>query len=78
MIYDDVAAWVRVEGLDSVMIRARLEAENDIYNCIGTVSAKRGCWSFLKGGFVLNSPSNSYAIIFQVLCLKSSVFYFIH
>ncbi|XP_050881718.1 endo-1,4-beta-xylanase 5 [Lathyrus oleraceus] len=59
------SAWVRVEGLDSVMIRARLEAENDIYNCIGTVSAKRGCWSFLKGGFVLNSPSNSYAIIFQ-------------
>ncbi|CAK8569334.1 unnamed protein product [Lathyrus sativus] len=59
------SAWVKVEGSDSVMIRARLEAENDTYNCIGTVSAKRGCWSFLKGGFALNSPSNSSAIIFQ-------------
>ncbi|KAL5061998.1 hypothetical protein RYX36_023735, partial [Vicia faba] len=46
------------------MIRARLEAEHDTYNCIGTVSAKSGC-SFLKGGFVLNSSSNSSTIIFQ-------------
>ncbi|CAK8569330.1 unnamed protein product [Lathyrus sativus] len=59
------SAWVKVEGSYSVMIRARLEAENDTYNCIGTVSAKRGCWSFLKGGFALNSPSNSSAIIFE-------------
>ncbi|XP_058780905.1 endo-1,4-beta-xylanase 5-like [Vicia villosa] len=59
------SAWVKIEGSDSVMIRARLEAEKDTYNCIGTVSAKSGCWSFLKGGFVLNSPSNSSTIIFQ-------------
>ncbi|XP_073022921.1 endo-1,4-beta-xylanase 4-like isoform X2 [Primulina eburnea] len=25
-------------------------------NCIGTVTAKAGCWSFLKGGFVTTSP----------------------
>ncbi|XP_058780906.1 endo-1,4-beta-xylanase 5-like [Vicia villosa] len=59
------SAWVRVKGSDSVMIRARLEAEHDTYNCIGTVSAKSGCWSFLKGGFVLNSHSNSSTIIFK-------------
>jgi hypothetical protein len=58
-------AWLRIEGLDSVMIRARLETENETYNCIGTVLAKPGCWSFLKGGFVLNYPSNSSTIFFQ-------------
>ncbi|GAU33628.1 hypothetical protein TSUD_310360, partial [Trifolium subterraneum] len=59
------SAWLRIEDLDSVMIRARLETENETYNCIGTVLAKRGCWSFLKGGFVLNYPSNSSTIFFQ-------------
>ncbi|XP_058780927.1 endo-1,4-beta-xylanase 5-like [Vicia villosa] len=59
------SAWVRVKGSDSVMIRARLQAEHDTFNCIGTVSAKSGCWSFLKGGFVLNSHSNSSTIIFK-------------
>jgi hypothetical protein len=47
------------------MIRARLETENETFNCIGTVLAKHGCWSFLKGGFVLNYPSNSSTIFFQ-------------
>ncbi|KAK2392927.1 endo-1,4-beta-xylanase [Trifolium repens] len=59
------SAWLRIEGLDSVMIRARLETENETFNCIGTVLAKPGCWSFLKGGFVLNYPSNSSTIFFQ-------------
>jgi hypothetical protein len=56
---------VKVEDTDSVMIKARLETENETYNCIGTVLAKRGCWSFLKGGFLLNSPSNSSTIFFH-------------
>ncbi|PNX74795.1 putative endo-beta-xylanase C-like protein [Trifolium pratense] len=47
------------------MIRASLETENETYYCIGTVLANRGCWSFLKGGFVLNYPSNSSTIFFQ-------------
>ncbi|KAK2446843.1 endo-1,4-beta-xylanase [Trifolium repens] len=59
------SAWLRIEGLDSVMIRARLETENETFNCIGTVLAKHGCWSFLKGGFVLSYPSNSSTIFFQ-------------
>lgn len=57
--------WVKVEYSDSVMIKAKLETENETYNCIGTVLAKRGCWSFLKGGFLLNSPSNSSTIFFH-------------
>ncbi|XAR59823.1 Endo-1,4-beta-xylanase [Bertholletia excelsa] len=32
--------------------------DREAYNCIGTVTAKRGCWSFLKGGFVSYSSSN--------------------
>lgn len=68
LTYDTIysfSVWVKVEDTDSVMIKARLETENETYNCIGTVLAKRGCWSFLKGGFVLNSPSNSSTIFFH-------------
>ncbi|KOM42350.1 hypothetical protein LR48_Vigan04g254800 [Vigna angularis] len=59
------SAWVRVKGSSSAMIRATLETEKETYDCIGTVSAKLGCWSFLKGGFVLNWPSNLSIIFFQ-------------
>lgn len=51
------------------MIKASLETEKETYDCIGTVSAKRGCWSFLKGGFVLDWPSNLSTIFFQVTSL---------
>ncbi|WVZ20917.1 hypothetical protein V8G54_008239 [Vigna mungo] len=47
------------------MIRATMETEKETYDCIGTVTAKLGCWSFLKGGFVLNWPSNLSIIFFQ-------------
>ncbi|KAK7351923.1 hypothetical protein VNO77_11695 [Canavalia gladiata] len=60
------SVWVRVEGSSSAMIRASLETDNQIYQCIGTVSAKPGCWSFLKGGFVLDSSSNLSIISFQI------------
>ncbi|KAM7479430.1 hypothetical protein LguiA_027643 [Lonicera macranthoides] len=39
--------------------------EESTHNCIGSVLAKRGCWSFLKGGFVLSSPSNLSVLFFQ-------------
>ncbi|KAL8553018.1 hypothetical protein ACS0TY_001627 [Phlomoides rotata] len=51
--------WIKINGADSSLIRASLETENTKLKCIGTVIAKRGCWSFLKGGFVISSPSNS-------------------
>ncbi|TKY75487.1 Endo-1,4-beta-xylanase A [Spatholobus suberectus] len=59
------SVWVRVKDSSSGMIRASLETEKETYDCIGTVSAKRGCWSFLKGGFVLDWPSNLSIIFFQ-------------
>ncbi|XP_019438229.1 PREDICTED: uncharacterized protein LOC109344073 [Lupinus angustifolius] len=57
--------WVRIGGSSFAMIRASLETDKEAYECIGTVLAKSGCWSFLKGGFVLDWPSNLSTILFQ-------------
>ncbi|KAL4302547.1 hypothetical protein GQ457_10G024190 [Hibiscus cannabinus] len=59
------STWIRIQGSNSALIRATLKTENRTYDCIGTVLAKDGCWSFLKGGFVLDSPSNLSLLIFQ-------------
>lgn len=61
-----LTAWVKIEGANSALIRASLKTENTMYNCIGTVLAKNGCWSFLKGGFLLDSSSNLSLLFFQV------------
>nr|CAD1835623.1 unnamed protein product [Ananas comosus var. bracteatus] len=57
--------WVRIDGADSAIINARLTPDNSGTRCVGTVSAKSGCWSFLKGGFVLDSSSQSSVLFFQ-------------
>ncbi|TYI98183.1 hypothetical protein E1A91_D01G195800v1 [Gossypium mustelinum] len=59
------STWIKIQGANSALIRASLKTENRTYNCIGTVLAKNGCWSFLKGGFVLDSPSNLALLLFQ-------------
>ncbi|XVF67904.1 hypothetical protein PTKIN_Ptkin10aG0159600 [Pterospermum kingtungense] len=59
------STWVRIQGSNSALIRASLKTENITYDCIGTVLAKSGCWSFLKGGFILDSPSNLSLLLFQ-------------
>ena len=58
--------WMKINGSDSALIRASLITEDTTHDCIGTVVVKRGCWSFLKGGFVLTAPSNLSKIYFQV------------
>ncbi|XP_028773874.1 endo-1,4-beta-xylanase 5 isoform X1 [Neltuma alba] len=57
--------WVRVESGSSGLVRATLQTGNMAYDCIGTVLAKPGCWSFLKGGFVLDSSSKLSILFFQ-------------
>ncbi|XP_050231097.1 endo-1,4-beta-xylanase 5 [Mercurialis annua] len=58
--------WVKIEGADSSRVTASLTTNNDErYNCIGTVLARTGCWSFLKGGFILDAPSNLSILYFQ-------------
>ncbi|XP_044488501.1 endo-1,4-beta-xylanase 5 isoform X2 [Mangifera indica] len=59
------SVWIKIQGVYSTHIRASLKTENTTYNCIGTVLAKSGCWSFLKGGFTLDSPSNLSLLFFQ-------------
>ncbi|KAK3028677.1 hypothetical protein RJ639_037857 [Escallonia herrerae] len=60
------SSWIKINGTASALIRASLRTEDTTLNCIGTVMAKQGCWSFLKGGFVLNSPSNFSVLYFQL------------
>ena len=57
---------MKIEGAESALITASLKTEDKTYECIGTVLAKEGCWSFLKGGFVLDSPSNLSILYFHV------------
>uniref|UniRef100_A0A5B7C3G5 Putative Glycosyl hydrolase family 10 protein isoform 1 n=1 Tax=Davidia involucrata TaxID=16924 RepID=A0A5B7C3G5_DAVIN len=59
------SSWVKINTADSALIRASLMTENGTHNCIGTVVARSGCWSFLKGGFVLTSASNISLLYFQ-------------
>ncbi|KAL6211948.1 hypothetical protein ACLB2K_017171 [Fragaria x ananassa] len=59
------SSWVKLRSAGSALIQASLKAEDETYSCIGTVLAKQGCWSFLKGGFVLDSPSNLSILFFQ-------------
>ncbi|XP_024017410.1 uncharacterized protein LOC21407703 [Morus notabilis] len=54
-----------MEGARPALIRASLKTENETYGCIGTVLARPGCWSFIKGGFTLNSPSNLSILYFE-------------
>ncbi|KAG6651594.1 hypothetical protein I3843_06G117500 [Carya illinoinensis] len=59
------SSWVKIQGAESALIRASLKTEDTSYDCIGTVLAKRGCWSFLKGGFVLSSTSHLSILFLQ-------------
>ncbi|KAL6346691.1 hypothetical protein AAG906_000309 [Vitis piasezkii] len=59
------SSWVKIKGADSAPIRASLMSEKKTINCVGTVTARRGCWSFLKGGFVLDEPLDYSLLFFQ-------------
>ncbi|GFP89033.1 endo-1 4-beta-xylanase a, partial [Phtheirospermum japonicum] len=58
------SSWIKITGADSALIKATLTTDHITFNCTGTVVAKNGCWSFLKGGFVLESPLNINAFIY--------------
>ncbi|EPS72309.1 hypothetical protein M569_02449, partial [Genlisea aurea] len=56
------SAWVKIRNVDSDLIRATIITEDEgetSLQCVGTVIANEGCWSFLKGGFVSSSSYNS-------------------
>lgn len=58
------SGWVKIGGVDSALIRAKLSTDNSTSKCVGSALAKSGCWSFLKGGFVPYS-SESAVLFFQ-------------
>ncbi|CAN7033867.1 hypothetical protein IGI04_031834 [Brassica rapa subsp. trilocularis] len=59
--------WVKIEAgsASTARVRAKLRSDNATLNCVGSVSAKQGCWSFLKGGFLLDSPSQLSILFFE-------------
>ncbi|KAH0723903.1 hypothetical protein KY290_006616 [Solanum tuberosum] len=59
------SSWVRVKNVNSALVTATVKPDNKYAKCIGSVIAKKGCWSFLKGGFLWDSTSNSSEIDFQ-------------
>ena len=61
--------WVKIDGPASAHVKAKiLTLENAASQCIGTALVRNDCWSFLKGGFVLNSSSQTSVLYFQVSC----------
>lgn len=63
-----LAAWIKIKNADSSLITASVGDKDSEELCVGTVDAKPGCWSFLKGGFVA-SKLNLSSIYFKV-CLS--------
>uniref|UniRef100_A0ACD5X0C2 Uncharacterized protein n=1 Tax=Avena sativa TaxID=4498 RepID=A0ACD5X0C2_AVESA len=59
------SGWIKLEGSSSALITARLAPDNSSTRCIGTVLARSDCWSFLKGGFVLDWPTQTSVVFFQ-------------
>jgi len=59
------SGWIKLEGSSSALITARLAPDNSGTRCMGTVLARSDCWSFLKGGFVLDWPTQTSVIFFQ-------------
>ncbi|XP_016505523.1 endo-1,4-beta-xylanase 5 isoform X1 [Nicotiana tabacum] len=46
------STWIKIKNADSSLITASVGDKDSEELCVGTVDAKPGCWSFLKGGFV--------------------------
>ncbi|KAK1419330.1 hypothetical protein QVD17_28495 [Tagetes erecta] len=59
------SSWVMINGSNSTAIKASLALDSVTTMCIGNVVAKSECWSFMKGGFVLDSPLNNGIVSFQ-------------
>lgn len=66
------AAWIRIKSADSALITASVGDKDSEELCVGTVDAKPGCWSFLKGGFVV-STLNLSSIFLKVCLLADNV-----
>ncbi|XP_031117683.1 endo-1,4-beta-xylanase 5-like [Ipomoea triloba] len=66
-VYYSFSSWVKIMGAESALIWANL---GSLQNCEATVLAKRGCWTFLKGGIFLTQPLNTSTLYFEALGAK--------
>jgi hypothetical protein len=58
--------WVKFDGPATVHVKAKILLDNGASQCLGTALVRNDCWSFLKGGFTLTSPSQTSVLYFQV------------
>ncbi|KAL6841455.1 hypothetical protein ACP4OV_028732 [Aristida adscensionis] len=67
------SCWLKLDGPATAHVKARiLTLENTASQCIGTALVRNDCWSFLKGGFTLNSASQSSVLYFQTASPNAS------
>uniref|UniRef100_A0A3Q7EVW8 GH10 domain-containing protein n=1 Tax=Solanum lycopersicum TaxID=4081 RepID=A0A3Q7EVW8_SOLLC len=62
-VLNNLSGWIRILDADSAVMKASLKTDDGTVKCVGNVIARAGCWSFLKGGFVLDLPS-SYGLLY--------------
>lgn len=67
-----LAAWVQIWGIDnnSEVVKATVATNSKGsggtgFSCAGTVIARAGCWSLLKGGLTLDSSPSSATLYFE-------------
>ncbi|CAN6207675.1 unnamed protein product [Urochloa humidicola] len=67
------SCWVKIEGPAIAAVKAKiLTLENAASQCIGNALVRNDCWSFLKGGFALNSSSQTSVLYFQTASPNAS------
>lgn len=67
------SCWVKIDGPESAHVKAKiLTVENAASQCVGTAIARNDCWSFLKGGFTLNSTSQTSVLYLQTASPNAS------
>ncbi|KFK39976.1 hypothetical protein AALP_AA3G313800 [Arabis alpina] len=49
-----ISAWIKLRNENERLVRVTLRGKNVRYIDGGHVMAKKGCWSLLKGGFIIN------------------------
>ncbi|TVU13335.1 hypothetical protein EJB05_40387 [Eragrostis curvula] len=67
------SCWVKIDGPTTANVKAKiLTLESAASQCIGTAIVRNDCWSFLKGGFTLNSASQTSVLYFQTASPNAS------
>ncbi|KAI4968142.1 hypothetical protein ZWY2020_005254 [Hordeum vulgare] len=68
------SCWVKFDGPGTIHVKAKiLSLDNAGSQCLGTALVRNDCWSFLKGGFTLTSPSQTSVLYFQAATANASM-----